>query len=58
MGEIVSLLIDIGLGALAYRMARAAKVEAAGLRSYVDSLTEAVTKLRVDFERLREQLGG
>jgi hypothetical protein len=45
IAQIVTLVVDIGLGALAYRMARTAKVDIAAIRAEVATLTETVAKL-------------
>lgn len=43
--EIVALVIDIALGAIAYRLARQAELDVASLRAEVSGLRERVEKL-------------
>ena len=45
VAEIVTLIVDIGLGALAYRMARTAKKDIAELRAQNETLARRVTRV-------------
>ena len=43
--QVIALVVDIGLGALAYRMARVAKVDIATIRAEISELRETVARL-------------
>ena len=50
MAEIVTICIDIGLGALAYGMARSARIDLA-------AVWKEVRALRADMDSIKEGLG-
>lgn len=45
IAQIVTLVVDIGLGALAYRIARTAKVDIAAIKAEVLGMREVVDRL-------------